>query len=188
MEAEVPGWADGTHFYFDADLVRHGYAWVFPAGDSLRIGIGAYHREPELRQALGNFLMRLGYHGKPCRGGMIPWFDRPPTVDNVLLVGDAAGQCMPLTAEGICFALHFGDLAGRVVQQVVDGRMPLDEALAGYQRWVQAHRRRTAMMRVAQRLVGRIPDRCIHLAAQLLRQPVIEPRFMERYARWSGSP
>lgn len=35
MEAEILGEADGIHFYFDPGIVRHGYAWMFPAGDTL---------------------------------------------------------------------------------------------------------------------------------------------------------
>ncbi|HEU4793664.1 MAG TPA: NAD(P)/FAD-dependent oxidoreductase [Nitrolancea sp.] len=187
MEAEIPGEADGIHFYFDPDIVRHGYAWMFPAGDTLRIGVGSYIRQPGLTEALHRFLKFLGHQGKPRRGGMIPWFDRPPTVGNIFLAGDAAGHCVPLTAEGIRFALHFGDLAGRVAQEVVDGRLSLEAGLASYRLWVEAHRRRMKLMRFAQSLVGRMPNRGIDLAARMLTLPPVEPRFMERYARWTGT-
>ena len=187
MEAEIPGEAEGIHFYFDPAIVRHGYAWLFPAGDTLRIGVGSYIKQPGLTGALHRFLNALGLQGKPRRGGMIPWFDRPPTVGNIFLVGDAAGHCVPLTAEGIRFALHFGELAGRVVREVVDGRLPLEAGLAGYRLWVEAHRRRMRLMRFAQGLVGRLPNRGIHLAACILTLPPVEPRFMERYARWTGT-
>lgn len=117
---------------------------------------------------------------------MIPWFNRPPTVDNIFLVGDAAGHCVPLTAEGIRFALHFGELAGRVVREIIDGRLPLETGLASYRLWVETHRRRMKLMRFAQSLVGHLPNHGIHLAARMLTLPPVEPRFMERYARWTG--
>ena len=46
-----------------------------------------------------------------------------PTVGRLFAVGDAAGQCMPFTAEGIRPALYFGGECGKLVQQVIDGRL-----------------------------------------------------------------
>ncbi len=188
MEAEVPGAGDGIHFWFDPTLVSHGYAWVFPAGDTLRIGIASYRRQDadRLAAALATFLGRLGHAGKPCRGGMIPWFDRPPTVDGIFLAGDAAGHCVPLTAEGIRFALGFGSLAGALARDVVEGRRTLADGLATYDRRVGHHRRRVRLMRAAQGMVGVLPNRGLHLVAALLAQRPVEERLMRRYASWSG--
>ena len=186
IEAELPGRAEGIHFYFDETLIRRGYAWLFPAGETLRLGVGSYEPASTLTAALGVFLDRLGYAGKPHRGGMIPWFDRPPTVGNLFLVGDAAGQCVPLTAEGIRFALHFGDLAGTLARQALADERTLDDALATYRQHVRPHRRRTALMRFAQGFVGVLPNRTIFRIAQTLTLPPIETRFMRRYAAWSA--
>jgi len=185
MEVEIPGQQDGIHFYFDPDLIPNGYAWLFPGGDTLRAGIGACDPHAKLRPGLERFLDRLGLAGKPTRGGRIPWFDRPPTVDDIFLAGDAAGQCVPLTAEGIRFALHFGELVGRIARQVLDGERTLPDGLATYRALVRRHRKRTALMRFAQGFVGVLPNRAIHLIAELLATPAVEPHFMGRYARWS---
>lgn len=186
IEAEVPGSAEGIHFYFDPTLVRRGYAWVFPAGETLRIGIGAYDGERRpLAAGLDRLLERLGLAGKAHRGGLIPWFDRPPTVGDIFLAGDAAGSCVPLTAEGIRFALHFGDLGGRLVREVVDGRRSADEARLVYRERLRAHRRRTALMRFAQGFVGPLPNRAIHLIAEAIAMPPVSGRLVRRHARWS---
>lgn len=185
MEAEIPGQRAGIHFYFDPSLVPNGYAWVFPGGDTLRVGIGACTPDARLAPALRRFLDRLGLDGKPARGGRIPWFDRPPTVDGIFLAGDAAGHCVPLTAEGIRFALHFGELAGHLVRQILDGERSHADAAATYHALLRRHRKRTALMRFAQGFVGVLPNRSIHLIAGVLASPPVEPRLMRRYARWS---
>ena len=45
-----------------------------------------------------------------------------PTEDGVFFVGDSAGHCLPLTAEGIRTALYFGLACGRELRGVVEGR------------------------------------------------------------------
>lgn len=186
LEAEIPGVAHGIHFYFDPALIRCGYAWLFPGGDTLRIGIGAYAPKTKLATGLQRFLDRLGFAAQPARGGRIPWFDRPPVVDDVILVGDAAGQCVPLTAEGIRFAFHFGDLLGRLLHDVLIGTRSLESALAIYREQVKRHRQRMALMRFAQGFVGVLPNRAIHFIADALASGPLEPRFMRRYAAWSS--
>ena len=48
--------------------------------------------------------------------GLIPneGLSRKTVYDNVILVGDSAGQANPLVLEGIRYAIRFGEVAGRV--------------------------------------------------------------------------
>ena len=46
----------------------------------------------------------------------------PATADGVFFVGDSAGHCLPLTAEGIRTALYFGIACGRELRAVIEGR------------------------------------------------------------------
>jgi flavin-dependent dehydrogenase len=186
IEAEIPGREDGLHFWFDPEFAPRGYGWLFPAGETVRIGVAAFHPNRDgLAEGLDRLLSRLGYEGKPCRGGMIPWFDRPSVIDGIFLAGDAAGHCLPLTAEGIRFALAFGELAGSLAAGVVDGRLDRQAAQEAYLRSVARHRRRVGILRQVQRLVGPLPNRIIQATAALLALPGIEPRVMARYASWS---
>ena len=41
----------------------------------------------------------------------------------MFFVGDSAGHCLPLTAEGIRTALYFGIACGRELRAVLDGRV-----------------------------------------------------------------
>jgi geranylgeranyl reductase family protein len=94
------------------------YAWVFPKGDELTVGVIASRgRGDETRAYLRNFVSRLGLAGiEPvhdsghltrCRAD-----NSPLRHGRVLVAGDAAGLLEPWTREGISFALRSGALAG----------------------------------------------------------------------------
>jgi geranylgeranyl reductase family protein len=94
------------------------YAWVFPKGDRLTVGvIGDRGDGAGLRGYLRDFVNHLGLsdltplhdsgHLTRCRAQ-----DSPLGRGRVLLAGDAAGLLEPWTREGISFALRSGALAG----------------------------------------------------------------------------
>ncbi|WP_326558271.1 geranylgeranyl reductase family protein [Micromonospora sp. NBC_01796] len=94
------------------------YAWVFPKGDVLTVGVIAERGQGEAtRRYLRDFVDRLGLAGiEPihdsghltrCRSE-----SSPLRRDRVLVAGDAAGLLEPWTREGISFALRSGALAG----------------------------------------------------------------------------
>ncbi|WBB80768.1 geranylgeranyl reductase family protein [Micromonospora sp. WMMD882] len=97
------------------------YAWVFPKGDRLTVGVIAARGEGERTRAyLRDFLDRLGLSGlEPahdsghltrCRAD-----DAPLRRGRVLVAGDAAGLLEPWSREGISYALRSGALAGAAV-------------------------------------------------------------------------
>jgi geranylgeranyl reductase family protein len=94
------------------------YAWVFPKGDELTVGVIASRgRGDETRDYLRRFVSRLGLDGiEPvhdsghltrCRAD-----GSPLRRGRVAVAGDAAGLLEPWTREGISFALRSGALAG----------------------------------------------------------------------------
>ncbi|MFI2652840.1 geranylgeranyl reductase family protein [Micromonospora fulviviridis] len=97
------------------------YAWVFPKGDRLTVGVIAERGEGERTRAyLRDFVARLGLSGMApehdsghltrCRAE-----DSPLRRGRVLVAGDAAGLLEPWSREGISFALRSGRLAGEAV-------------------------------------------------------------------------
>ncbi|SCF19064.1 geranylgeranyl reductase family protein [Micromonospora mirobrigensis] len=97
------------------------YAWVFPKGDRLTVGVIAARGQGERTRAyLRDFVDRLGLAGVTpehdsghltrCRTG-----DSPLRRGRVLVVGDAAGLLEPWSREGISYALRSGRLAGEAV-------------------------------------------------------------------------
>ena len=94
------------------------YAWVFPKGDVLTVGVIAERGNgPATREYLREFIGRLrlgGYeavrdsgHLTRCRTD-----GSPLRRGQVIVSGDAAGLLEPWTREGISFAVRSGTLAG----------------------------------------------------------------------------
>ncbi|BCB82671.1 geranylgeranyl reductase family protein [Phytohabitans flavus] len=94
------------------------YAWVFPKGDRLTVGVIAERGKGAATKAyLRRFVERLGLSGiEPvhdsghltrCRAA-----DSPLRRGRVLVAGDAGGLLEPWTREGISFALRSGTYAG----------------------------------------------------------------------------
>jgi len=88
--------------------------------------------------------------------------------DGLFLVGDAAGQCLPLTGEGIRPALVFGQAAGRLAREVVEGRLALEDALVAYRSLVVARRPHYRLLGLLQRGVLRAPRRFLPAFVSLL--------------------
>jgi hypothetical protein len=74
-------------------------------------------------------------------------------------VGDSAGQCLPLSGEGIRPALLYGLLAGRLARRVLDGELSLASALAAYERMVRRTRATYSLLSFVQRGVRRASRR-----------------------------
>jgi geranylgeranyl reductase family protein len=151
LEVEIPlsptqaaAWAG--RLLVDWGRLRGAYAWVFPKGDSLSVGvIAARGRGAETRTYLNDFLVRLGLdhlnptvnsgHLTRCRTDRSPLFR-----GRTLVAGDAAGLCEPWTREGISFALRSGALAGSAAAQAVDASSAeeITGLLNGYAREVDS--------------------------------------------------
>jgi geranylgeranyl reductase family protein len=94
------------------------YAWVFPKGDTLTVGVigrrdqgdalRAYYRAFVARVALGDIEpASFSGHLTRCRAAGSPLWR-----GGVVVAGDAAGLLEPWTREGISFALRSGSWAG----------------------------------------------------------------------------
>jgi digeranylgeranylglycerophospholipid reductase len=112
-------------------LAPGGYAWVIPKRTGANVGAGF---NPELLKELpselfGRFASRLGLTYKDVSMKLVPMSGPiPQTVkDNVLLVGDAAGQVMATNGGGIPIAMIAGRIAGQTVRQHLKGGLALSE-------------------------------------------------------------
>ena len=105
-----------------------GYAWFFPKGKRANIGMGIPpSKTPHLHRLLDQFLDYLveikrlpGIDILRKTGGSIP-SERPrqAVIDNILLVGDAAGHAHPITGAGILNAVVGGGIAGRTAAEAI---------------------------------------------------------------------
>jgi len=123
-----------------------GYAWIFPLGnDKVRIGVGVGKPESDVDptqrlkeiiekklgpiKKLGN-LTEIEFHY-----GLIPndGLSRKTVFNNLILVGDSAGQANPLVLEGIRYAIKFGRVAGKVASDAIISGNTDKESLYPYE-------------------------------------------------------
>ena len=129
-----------------------GYAWIFPTSENTaRIGVGIGKPDsdvdPTVRlnelidkkmgpiKDLGN-IEKIEFHY-----GLIPneGLSRKTVYDNVILVGDSAGQANPLVLEGIRYAIRFGEVAGRVASNAIKNGDTSEKELMLYENeWKKA--------------------------------------------------
>jgi len=115
--------------------VPGGYAWVFPKGDHVNVGVGGWESEgPRLREHLERACSAYGLPSgrlAGVRGYRLP-MRRPgegAARGRVLLVGDAAGLVDPLSGDGIYEALVSARIAADTALDLLEGRA---DSLAGY--------------------------------------------------------
>ncbi|HEV2873582.1 MAG TPA: NAD(P)/FAD-dependent oxidoreductase [Thermoleophilaceae bacterium] len=163
---EVHPWGDGDEMeiWIDRKYVPAGYGWSFPAGDETRIGVGSFDPRFHVKDTTVLLASELAREAVRYQGNWIPHRLRPATDDGVFFVGDSAGHCLPLTAEGIRTAFYFGIACGRELRGVMEGHRTIASALARYGDFSEAHRGKFEAMLAAQRLVPRVPPRLLHRA------------------------
>jgi flavin-dependent dehydrogenase len=176
---EVHPWGVGEELeiWIDRRYVPAGYGWSFPAGEELRIGVGSF--DPRFHVKDTTVLLAEDLERDPVRyqGNWIPHRLRDATEDGVFFVGDSAGHCLPLTAEGIRTALYFGIACGRELRAVIEGDQSVARALANYGDFSASHEWKFSAMLRAQRLVPRVPPRLL--------APGLRAMQSRRFLDWS---
>ena len=123
-----------------------GYAWIFPLGNNrVRIGVGIgkpesnvdpTQRLKELMDSKIGPIKRLGKISPiEFHYGLIPndGLSRKTVFNNLILVGDSAGQANPLVLEGIRYAIKFGRVAGKVASDAIRSGNTNKDALRPYE-------------------------------------------------------
>ena len=159
LEVHPHGDGEEMELWIDPRYVRSGYSWSFPADGELRVGVGSFWPSHHVKDPTVRLAGDLGLPADGYQGNWIPHKLRPAVEDGVFFVGDSAGHCLPLTAEGIRTALYFGLACGRELCAVVEGRRSREDALARYGAFSAAHKRKFEWMLRVQQLVGQITPR-----------------------------
>ena len=175
LEVHPPGSSQDLAIWIDRSFVPSGYGWSFPAGGELRIGWGSYEPRFHVKEPTVRLAEEQGAQATRYQGNWIPHSIRPATADGVFFVGDSAGHCLPLTAEGIRTALYFGIACGRELRAVLEGRRSEAEALRRYAAFSAEHEWKYAWMERVQRLIPRLPPRLL----DAILSPMQRPRFVD---------
>ena len=123
-----------------------GYAWIFPLSKHIvRIGVGIGKPESSidpterLKELMESKEGPIGRLGKitpiEFHYGLIPndGLSRKTVYNNLIMVGDSAGQANPLVLEGIRYAIKFGRVAGRVAADALRSGKTDESALLPYE-------------------------------------------------------
>ncbi len=181
LETDARYPADQFYFWLDRNTMEDGVAWVFPAGKRSRVGLASYRGETVKAQMVREFLRTTGADPSAFHGGFFPNKLRRPTVGDIFLVGDSAGQCLPLTGEGIRPALYFGQKCGDLLQSVIDGERSLRHALRDYRRDVERFRWPYKFLALAQRIAPRLPRLPLKGLLRFLEVPAVGRWCLRRY-------
>ena len=129
-----------------------GYAWIFPTSkNTARIGVGIGKPDSDvdptirLNELIDKKMGPIKDLGKmekiEFHYGLIPneGLSRKTVYDNLILVGDSAGQANPLVLEGIRYAIRFGEVAGRVAANAIKKGDTSEKELIHYENeWKKA--------------------------------------------------
>ena len=149
--AEYEAYVDNTnpdtwHLMVGSQYSPAGYAWVFPLGkNKVRIGVGVgkpnsqvdaskllvelVQKKPRPLDVLGRIVPIEFHYGLIPNEGL-----RQSTIsDNLIMVGDSAGQANPLVLEGIRYAIEFGRKAGEIGAQCVSKGDTSRKSLQSYE-------------------------------------------------------
>ena len=110
---------DEVRIYFG--IIKKGYAWVFPWGEEVCVGLGGvYSKGTDYTYILRRFIDDLGIDEKSCKikGAFVPYgevVDQASGSGDTVLAGDAGGYVDPIYGEGLFLALTSGIEAAKAL-------------------------------------------------------------------------
>ena len=164
LEVHPGGASDDLEIWIDRGYVPAGYGWSFPATEEIRVGVGSFDPRFHVKEPTVRLAEDLERDAVRYQGNWIPHKLRRATQDDVFFVGDSAGHCLPLTAEGIRTAFYFGIACGRELRRVLDGRVTRRGALDRYEAFSERHLWHFTWLLRVQRLIPKVPPRMLAIA------------------------
>lgn len=141
---------DRCEFWYGSEISPSLYGWVFPKGDHLCVGTAvnlkdskrlAYHLE-RFKEKLGWRIDGYSIIKREAAPGPIERASRM-VYGKVLLCGDAAGLILPVSVEGIYYAMKSGKMAA---DEIINSGST--DHLRGYaEKWERLHGKRFSFMK-----------------------------------------
>jgi len=177
LEVHPHAASNDLEIWIDRSYIPAGYGWSFPADGEVRVGVGSFIPRDHVKEPTVRLAQDIGVDAVRYQGNWIPHRIREATEDGIFFVGDSAGHCLPLTAEGIRTALYFGIAAGREIRAAYEGHQSPSAALASYGAFSAAHRWKFEWMLRVQNIVPRVPPRAL--------APTLKATARKRFVDWS---
>ena len=169
------------HFWYGRDVMPGAMAWVFPRGEEATVGLGSYRGPRPMRGPLERFARRLDVEVTAFRGAYFPHALRRPIAGRAFVVGDAAGQCIGLTGEGVRPALFFGEACGRAIERVLSGELTLAQGQDEYARVVARKERFYRYFTRSQAVLTRVPTLLVEWLSLYTASERMCARVLHRY-------
>ena len=146
-------YADVNDFYYGSEYSPKGYAWCFPCHDIAVVGTGGLvDRVRASETRVEAYLKNLIQNVEPLRSELkdaeivrkesalmpLGGITTPSYGRRILLAGDAAGHCSPISGEGIHYAMIGGEEAARTAAACLSRNDFSEKRLAQYEKhWKQ---------------------------------------------------
>lgn len=170
VSEKIDGNTDCCEFWLGSDHAPHLYSWVFPSAIGLSVGTGVIG-EGNAKAIMNRFLQKRQLNNNnQIRGYKIPlWKGDTFNKGNILFAGDAAGQVMPLSFEGIYYAMKSGELAATAI---------IKRKVGDYKRlWKGLFYKRFLLMRLLWEYFLKSDERAEKLV-ELLKRPELQEASM----------
>ncbi|MBU4299534.1 NAD(P)/FAD-dependent oxidoreductase [Patescibacteria group bacterium] len=166
---------EALEIWVNPKMMPKGVFWIFPCGDFSRLGIASYLGKTNIKEGLESFVKSFGLKiTEELHGGFFPSKFREPTAGNIFLVGDSAGQCLPLTGEGIRPAIYFGKKCGEIIQQIINKEKTLEQGLKDYRDFAMSHKKYYTFLLALQKILTNVPN---YLVASFTKFVNLKPVF-----------
>jgi digeranylgeranylglycerophospholipid reductase len=179
VHPHAPG-GDDLDVWIERSLVPRGYLWRVPADGEQRVGAGSYEPRDHVKEPTRALADRLDYPPVRYQGNWFPHRLRDATEDGVFFVGDSAGQCFPLSGEGIRTAFYFGIACGRELRATLAGEQTRAQGLDRYAAFSARHERAFRRALQLQRLIPALPPRLL----TVLLRAMSNQRIIDRSFGW----
>ncbi|MFB0563202.1 MAG: NAD(P)/FAD-dependent oxidoreductase [Candidatus Lokiarchaeia archaeon] len=173
---------DLLEFYLGKQVSPRGYVWVFPKSENranIGLGIGGGVGEKTALEYLQDFIKKNPRGKEICKNakaiefrvGALPMGGPNPqnVLDNLILVGDAAGQVHPITGGGMGYAIVCGSIAGEIATEAITAEDTSEEALSLYEaQWREKYGKEFEQMLNLQQLLTEAEDTLLDKLAKIL--------------------
>ena len=157
------------HFYFGTSVSKGAYGWRFPYGNGSDVGIAASENDKKYIDTLFDILGLK--KDQKIRGYKIPVWQKPLFYDKrIFYVGDAAGQVLPFTYEGIYYAMKSAKILSEVI---VEGCEP--EAYK--ERWNRLYLKKFSILSRLEKLFLH-HDLMVHVMMKTLERPEVRKKLL----------